>query len=195
MGDRGPRIFPEQRGGAQPGCSSQRTGEGGQASGEGLGRWRGLGMGAPSSGVPLADRSWAWSRWPGPCPAPLSCAVLGVNVWHWTEASGQGGECLGLDTLEGRTWWGWAVGIRSSHCCGHHPGLCPPRHPQNENRQGRQGLLADAGLRMLCPPHPPTSPRLPASAQTPGWPQGVELPSSSSPELRHLGAPRPSSCH
>lgn len=137
---------------ARLGSSSQRTGEGGQQCRRQARARRGggdVGVGAPRSGVQLADRSWAWSRQPRPRPAPLSCAVLGVKVGPWTEASGCGGECPGLDTLEGRAWWGRVVGTRRSHCCGHHPGLCPPRRPQNESGQDRQGLG------MLCPPHLP----------------------------------------
>lgn len=158
---------------ARRGSSSQRTGKGGQPCRHQARARQGggdVGVGAPSSGVQLADRSWAWSRWPRPRPVPLSCADLGVNMEHWTEASGQRGECPGLDTLESRAWWGWVLGTRSSHYCGHHPGFCPPRRPPNESGQDRQRLPADAGLGMLCPPRPPPHPWPPASAQSPGWP-------------------------
>ena len=39
-----------------------------------------------------------------PCPAQLSFPG------GWTEASGQGGERPGLDTLGTRAWWVWAGG-------------------------------------------------------------------------------------
>lgn len=97
---------------ARLGSSSQRTGEGGQQCRRQVRARRGggdVGVGAPSSGVQLADGSWAWSRRPRPRPAPLSCAVLGVKVGPWTEASGRGGECPAWTPLRaGPGGGGWS---------------------------------------------------------------------------------------